>query len=51
MKILKKNQIFPLAIFHLGVLCTKTLNAIAAVGPYCTPNFSEFGWHLPMHPR
>ena len=22
----------------------------AAVGPYCTPNFSEFGPHLPMRP-
>ena len=23
----------------------------AAVGPYCTPNFSKFGQHLPMRPR
>ena len=23
----------------------------AAVGPYCTPNFSEFGTHLSMRPR
>ena len=26
-------------------------NLPAAVGLYCSPNFSEFGTHLPMRPR
>ena len=38
------------SFFEIGGVINTDLRP-AAVGPYCTPNFSEFGTHLPMRPR
>ena len=38
------------SFFEIGGVINTDLRP-AAVGPYCTPNFSEWGTHLPMRPR
>ena len=41
-KIIEKSQIFLIALFHIGVLCSKTLDGLSRVRKYFFQNFFCF---------